>query len=77
MNEEALELLRQNNAMLKELIEYIHKVESSDYAAKRSFNSFAISANLINFIDCNICADVVAEGMKKSEKQRIQKNFEL
>lgn len=67
MNEEALELLRQNNAMLKELIVYIHKVESSDYAAKRSFNSFAI----------NICADVVAEGMKKSEKQRIQKNFEL
>lgn len=61
MDEEALRLLRENNAMLKQIIGYIQVQQSSEYRANEDIRAFSI----------NVCADVFAENMEPGKKEEL------
>lgn len=61
MDEEALRLLRENNAMLKQILGYIFMKQSSEYRMNEDIKAFSI----------NVCADVFVENMETEEKEKI------
>lgn len=61
MDEEALRLLRENNAMLKQILAYIDMKQSSEYRMNEDIRAFSIS----------VCADVFVENMEPEEKEEI------
>lgn len=61
MDEEALRLLRENNAMLKQILSYILTKQSSQYRANEDIRAFSI----------NVCADVFVENMEPEEKEKL------
>lgn len=65
MDEEILRLLRENNAMLKEILRYIAKSNSSEEQQKRQLTSFAI----------NVTANVFYEDLTEEEKNNLKKNW--
>lgn len=65
MDEEIIRLLRENNAMLKEILRYIAKSNSSEEQQKRQLTSFAI----------NVTANVFCEDLTKQEKNNLKKNW--
>lgn len=50
MDEEIIRLLRENNAMLKEILRYIAKSNSSEEQQKRQLTSFAINVQQMDFM---------------------------
>lgn len=56
--DEVLRLLRENNAMLKEITSYIRKIQGQAYRQNEDMRAFAI----------NVCADVFVEAMEEPEK---------
>lgn len=56
--DEVLKLLRENNAMLREITSYIRKIEGQAYRQNEDMRAFAI----------NVCADVFVEAMEEPEK---------
>lgn len=65
MDEEIIRLLRENNAMLKEILRYIAKSNSSEEQQKRQLTSFAI----------NVTANVFYENLTEQEKNNLKKNW--
>lgn len=65
MDEEIIRLLRENNAMLKEILRYIAKSNSSEEQQKRQLTSFAI----------NVTANVFCEDLTEQEKNNLKKNW--
>lgn len=65
MDEEIIRLLRENNAMLKEILRYIAKSDSSEEQQKRQLTSFAI----------NVTANVFYENLTEQEKNNLKKNW--
>lgn len=64
------ELLRENNSMLKEIVRYVRKVDSSDYDTQTDIKAFCI----------NIIADVVADGLLEENDEivnSIKQNFKV
>lgn len=61
MDEEALRLIRENNAMLKQILAYIGMKQSSEYRMNEDIRAFSI----------NVCADVFVENMEPEEKAEI------
>lgn len=61
MDEEALRLLRENNAMLKQILAYIGMKQSSEYRMNEDIRAFSI----------NVCADVFVENMEPEEKEEL------
>lgn len=61
MNEEALRLLLENNAMLKQILGYISTKQSSEYRMNEDIRAFSI----------NVCADVFVENMETEEKEEL------
>lgn len=61
MDEEALRLIRENNAMLKQILAYIGMKQSSEYRMNEDIRAFSI----------NVCADVFVENMEPEEKEEI------
>lgn len=61
MDEEALRLLRENNAMLKQILAYISMKQSSEYRMNEDIRAFSI----------NVCADVFVENMEPEEKEEL------
>lgn len=66
MDEEIIRLLRENNAMLKEILRYIAKSNSSEEQQKRQLTSFAI----------NVTANVFCEDLTEQEKNNLKKELE-
>lgn len=56
--DEILKLLRENNAMLREIISYIRKIQGQAYRQSEDMRAFAI----------NVCANVFVEAMEEPEK---------
>lgn len=56
--DEVLKLLRENNAMLREITSYIRKIQGQAYRQNEDMRAFAI----------NVCADVFVEAMEEPEK---------
>lgn len=67
MEQEILRLLQENNAMLREIVGYIREIRSMAYQSQQDIRSFSI----------NVCADIVAENLKKEAKETVKKNFKL
>lgn len=67
MNEEVLRLLRENNAMLKQIITYINTIQSSKYRMGEDLRAFSI----------NVCANVFVESMEPEGKDEIINNLKL
>ena len=65
MDEEIIRLLRENNAMLKEILRYIAKSNSSEEQQKRQLTSFAI----------NVTANVFYENLTEQQKDNLKKNW--
>lgn len=68
--EQIIELLRENNSMLKEIIQYVRKVDSSEYDIQTDIKAFCI----------NIIADVVADGLLEENDEmvnNIKENFKV
>lgn len=65
MDEEIIRLLRENNAMLKEILRYIAKSNSSEEQQKRQLTSFAI----------NVTANGFYEDLTEEEKNNLKKNW--
>lgn len=65
MNDEDLRLLRENNAMLKQIIGYIAMKQSSEYRMNEDIRAFST----------NVCADVFVENMEPEEKEEINNNL--
>lgn len=65
MNDEDLKLLRENNAMLKQILGYIAIKQSSEYRMNEDIRAFSI----------NVCADVFVENMEPEEKEEINNNL--
>lgn len=65
MDEEALRLLRENNAMLKQILAYIGMKQSNEYRINEDIRAFSI----------NVCADVFVENMEPEEKEEINNNL--
>lgn len=65
MDEEIIRLLRENNAMLKEILRYIAKSNSSEEQQKRQLTSFAI----------NVTANAFYENLTEQEKNNLKKNW--
>lgn len=65
MDEEIIRLLRENNAMLKEILRYIIKSNSSEDQQKRQLTSFAI----------NVTANGFYEDLTDEEKNNLKKNW--
>lgn len=61
MDEEALRLLRENNAILKQILGYIAMKQSSEYRMNEDIRAFSI----------NVCADVFVENMELEEKEEL------
>lgn len=61
MDEEALRLLRENNAILKQILGFIAMKKSSEYRMNEAIRAFSI----------NVCADVFFENMKPEEKEEL------
>lgn len=61
MNDEMMRLLRENNAMLKNIISYISSIQSNEYRMNEDMRAFSI----------NVCADVFVENMKPQEKEEL------
>lgn len=61
MNDEDLRLLRENNAMLKQILGYIFMKQSSEYRMNEDIRAFSI----------NVCADIFVENMETEEKEEI------
>lgn len=61
MDEEALRLIRENNAMLKQILAYIGMKQSSEYRMNEDIRAFSI----------NVCADVFVENMEPEEKEEL------
>ena len=61
MDEEALRLLRENNAMLKQILGYIFMKQSSEYQMKQDMKAFLI----------NVSADIFVEGLEPDEKEKL------
>lgn len=61
--DEILRLLRENNAMLKEITSYIRKIQGQAYMQNEDMRAFAI----------NVCADVFVEAMEEPEKDDLNK----
>lgn len=56
--DEVLRLLRENNAMLREITSYIRKIQGQAYMQNEDMRAFAI----------NVCANVFVEAMEEPEK---------
>ena len=56
--DEVLKILRENNAMLREITSYIQKIQGQAYRQNEDMRAFAI----------NVCADVFVEAMEEPEK---------
>lgn len=67
MNDEYLRLLRENNAMLKQILGYIAIKQSSEYRMNEDIRAFSI----------NVCADVFVESLEQEEKEEINNNLKL
>lgn len=63
--ERIIKLLEENNAMLKEILRYIIKSNSSEEQQKRQLTSFAI----------NVTANVFCEDLTEQEKNNLKKNW--
>lgn len=61
MNDEMMRLLRENNAMLKNIISYISSIQSNEYRMNEDMRAFSI----------NVCADVFVENMEPQEKDEL------
>lgn len=61
MDEEALRLIWENNAMLKQILAYIGMKQSSEYRMNEDIRAFSI----------NVCADVFVENMEPEEKEEL------
>lgn len=58
MNGELMELLRENNAMLKRVCAWLDKVESQEYRDGEDFRAFLI----------NMCADVMVDNNQRQSR---------
>lgn len=58
MENEILELLRENNAMMKRVCAWIDKVESQEYRDGEDFRAFMI----------NMCADVLVDNNQRQNR---------
>lgn len=67
MNDEMMRLLRENNAMLKNIISYISSIQSNEYRMNEDMRAFSI----------NICADVFVENMEPQEKDELYNNMTI
>ena len=67
MNDEMMRLLRENNAMLKNIISYISSIQSNEYRMNEDMRAFSI----------NICADVFVENMEPQEKDELNNNMTI
>lgn len=68
--QQIIELLRENNSMLREIVGYVRKVDSSEYDIQTDIKAFCI----------NIIADVVADGLLEENDEminNIKQNFKL
>lgn len=65
MNEEQERLLRENNAMLKEITGYVRERRSAEYRDGEDMKHFCI----------NVIADIIVDGMEENDKKNIRKNF--
>lgn len=63
--ERIIKLLEENNAMLREILRYIAKSNSSEEQQKRQLTSFAI----------NVTANVFYEDLTEQEKNNLKKNW--
>nr|DAE53374.1 MAG TPA: hypothetical protein [Bacteriophage sp.] len=63
--ERIIKLLEENNAMLKEILRYIIKSNSSEEQQKRQLTSFAI----------NVTANGFYEDLTEEEKNNLKKNW--
>ena len=63
--ERIIKLLEENNVMLKEILRYIIKSNSSEEQQKRQLTSFAI----------NVTANVFCEDLTEQEKNNLKKNW--
>lgn len=61
--DEVIRLLRENNAMLREITSYIRKIQGQTYRQSEDMRAFAI----------NVCADVFVESMEEPEKDDLNK----
>lgn len=64
-NDEILQLLRENNAMLKEILAYVRKMQDSEY----------VNSEWSREIAFNVIGDVIAENLSDSAEESIKKHF--
>lgn len=62
MEDEILSLLRENNAMLKELVSYIRSLQDSENIAKDDMKDLTM----------NIIANVIADDFIKNEEKMVE-----
>lgn len=66
MNQEELQLLRENNEMLKEILSILRRLTSKEHIEKEDLKAFAI----------NLLADIMVE-YKSDELSRLVKDIKL
>lgn len=64
-NDEILQLLRENNAMLKEILAYVQKMQDPEY----------VNSEWSREIAFNVIGDVIAENLSDSAEENIKKQF--
>lgn len=63
--QELLKLTRENNEMLREVVEYIRKVDSTEYRDAADMKEFCF----------NVAADIFVELMEEKKKQGIYRSL--
>lgn len=64
-NDEILQLLRENNAMLKEILAYVQKMQDPEY----------INSEWSREIAFNVIGNIIAENLSDSAEENIKKQF--
>lgn len=63
--EELYRLVQENNAILKEILEYVHKVQDKDY----------LSNDYAREIAFNVIGDVIAENLSDDVVENVKSQF--
>lgn len=57
--------MRENNAMLKEITDYVRERRSAEYRNGEDMKQFCI----------NVVANIIVDGMAETDKNKIRKDF--
>lgn len=64
-NDEILQLLRENNAMLREILAYVQKMQDPEY----------VNSEWSREIAFNVIGNIIAENLSDSAEENIKKQF--